>query len=805
MRFLNEDPGTPLGKVRVHGAEIIFDYKSDHRGRLWMPVEAQTNLIYGKNGAGKSTIIRALNSAFSGDSQPNDTNQVRLFIEIADELPVDVTESDDLDEDVEFDEQEDHDEEDGSEELENEELGHILEEFFSPAGRADLVAELSKSYWFSEGFQFLSFEDFQIVQAEFCPSHLQLTEDQFLSDSWGIQTKVSLRAARAAWLTWLLIDGETMWEGESDRPNRNLVVNAFKELVGQDYYCLTPLGDGQFNLSIAGRISREFPNINSLNLSFSEAIKSDREEFHSKYSTQDDKQLLSELVDEQYLALSDESEWLNSVGPTSALIDYDMSATQFAGIPSNSPFLRFASWNGFVKLNTEHIWGRSNAPKFINLNVLFEIDTWFKFKLHYAFGYEESWTFAITSDPNSDAREFSPRYTVSSHFESDDLSNLRILVNKIGETLQQFDIGIGGLRLNLSSRPSKWMDGSGAELEIMDAATGSWVDYKKISPAQQSILSMVIQIADAKENGAAVIVFGDEIDAGLHVSAIRMLYRYIDKETTMSYLATHSPTALSLPSLGRLHISRGYKGRIFAQPWVPSENFRDDAQVLGVDRIHLFSVATGLIFVEGPHDKAAINVLLEAGWPDKHPNFFVIVVPTMGHTNMAALAESFLLTQITEVPIIAITDSANSERLSDIHKKACELAQIGTKPGRIISDLQIMQKLTTASPEEKSLLNLLIFSINNGSVERIKPIGMSKPDIINYLDPINLGLDSSWESLWTEFKSGARSMNFKSWLIKEKNATISERSIKEAFRNLDTYHKDLSDLIQIIATTCSPN
>jgi len=802
MRLFTDVAGIPLGKVRVHGAEIIFDYKSDQRGRLWIPIETQTNLIYGKNGAGKSTIIRALNSAFTGDIPLRDTNQVRLFIEFADGTTADVVESDELDEeldDVDFDNH------DMGEEIEEETPNTDWSNLWSDQAHAAIMSELSRSYWFSEGLGGIDFEDFHGIQAEFCSIESQLTPDQFLADGWGLNLNVSLRAARAAWLTWLLIDSKNIWEGESERPGRNLIVNAFKELVEQDLYCLTPRGEGQFNLSIAGRISSEFPNINGLKLALNEAIESDRENFHSNYVMQGDKQLLPEIVDEQYLTSVDESEYLNSVGPTSALIEYDMSATQFAGIPTNSPFLRFASWGGSVQLKAEHIWGRS-GPKFINLTAAFNIEGWFKSALSSSFGWpSQSWTFSMNSTPNSDSREFSPRFTVSSHFESDGLSNFETLLRDIGETLQQFDVGINGLRLSLSSKPQKWIDGSGAELEVMDSATGSWVDYRKISNAQRLVLCIVIQIIDAKKSGEPVIVFGDEIDGGLHVSAIRSLYRFIDTETTTSYLATHSPTALSLPSLGRLHISRGYKGRIFGQPWSPTENFQSDARALGIDPVHLLSVATGLIFVEGPHDKAALNVLIEAGWPDKHPNFFVIVVPTMGHTNLSALADSFLLTELTDVPIIAVTDSANAEWLSDIHKKACKLARLGTKPGRIISDLQIMTKLTNATPEEKSLLNLLISSINKGSVERIKPYGMSKPDIIHYLNPKDLGIESTWDDLWLEYKKGSRSMKFKQWLTTEKNASISERSIKEAFRNLNTYHKDLIDLIQMIAITCSPS
>ena len=69
--------------IRLLGVEIIFkNYPTDSRGRIWVPIENGRHVLYGKNGAGKSTILEALISAISGIQKPNDEWAVDLFIEI---------------------------------------------------------------------------------------------------------------------------------------------------------------------------------------------------------------------------------------------------------------------------------------------------------------------------------------------------------------------------------------------------------------------------------------------------------------------------------------------------------------------------------------------------------------------------------------------------------------------------------------------------------------------------------------------------------------------------------------------------
>ena len=84
IKSLSGSDGLVIGEVRYFGLEILFPIPKDNRGRLWVPFNSGENIIYGKNGAGKSTVISAIKSALSGLKDAALEAEIYLYIKILD-------------------------------------------------------------------------------------------------------------------------------------------------------------------------------------------------------------------------------------------------------------------------------------------------------------------------------------------------------------------------------------------------------------------------------------------------------------------------------------------------------------------------------------------------------------------------------------------------------------------------------------------------------------------------------------------------------------------------------------------------
>lgn len=78
-------PTTPVAPVdrltiddlELLGMEVIHAGPTDSRGVVWLPLNAGLTTLYGRNGAGKTSVLRAAQAAFTGVRPPGVT--VRLY------------------------------------------------------------------------------------------------------------------------------------------------------------------------------------------------------------------------------------------------------------------------------------------------------------------------------------------------------------------------------------------------------------------------------------------------------------------------------------------------------------------------------------------------------------------------------------------------------------------------------------------------------------------------------------------------------------------------------------------------------
>jgi hypothetical protein len=372
------------------------------------------------------------------------------------------------------------------------------------------------------------------------------------------------------------------------------------------------------------------------------------------------------------------------------------------------------------------------------------------------------------------------------------------LLDEIVGGISDLGLGIDGLRAHLSSKSSDWVFGNGCRLEARDAHTKDWFPVSGLSPAQSEVLAIAIQLGEARAKSDFVIAIGDEIDNGMHALATKALYRYVSTNSDSSYLATHSPISLSLPSLLRIHVRRQESGGIAIDRWMPSPEFVTAAHALGVERTHLLSAVSCWLVVEGEHDKAAFEVLLRSGFITDTGLGLTHIVASRGHFNAPAVLDSDLLLEFSDAPIIVIVDASADLDFFELHTKAREYEAEGIPPSKIVQMLSLEDSRSRLSPETRTLCTILSGAIRRRLVHRIHPVGLKKPDIIQYVPASSFGLSAEWSTLFDEYRTASPQTSFKEWLRNEKGARISARSVREAFEALPSLDDDLAAVLMLI-------
>ena len=59
-------------RVEFLGIEVIFIGEDDPRGSVWIEFNEDFSLLYGKNGAGKSTVLKAITAFIEGKTLEDD-------------------------------------------------------------------------------------------------------------------------------------------------------------------------------------------------------------------------------------------------------------------------------------------------------------------------------------------------------------------------------------------------------------------------------------------------------------------------------------------------------------------------------------------------------------------------------------------------------------------------------------------------------------------------------------------------------------------------------------------------------------
>ncbi len=277
-----------------------------------------------------------------------------------------------------------------------------------------------------------------------------------------------------------------------------------------------------------------------------------------------------------------------------------------------------------------------------------------------------------------------------------------------------------------------------------------------ITAARQDPLSQQSLHLVPRPNTSAVYLV-DEPEAHLHPLAVRSVATWLGElaESAEVVVATHHPTLLdtSGPLAKLVRVTKeGDLTRLDPMLGSPLQGLSEINDQFGLSRGELFLLTRLIVFVEGEHDRA----VLEEWFGDQLADVAVRLIPLRGIDNLVGLPQCEIVQQLA-IPIAALADDA------DI---------IAVREGR------------PRSRGERAMADFLRQAQDHG-VE-VKFLGLSKPDILYYLDPAVCRLKApqfpGWEEAWAAWGDAGRQGDWKKWVAREYGLRLDVPAIKELAR-----------------------
>lgn len=277
-----------------------------------------------------------------------------------------------------------------------------------------------------------------------------------------------------------------------------------------------------------------------------------------------------------------------------------------------------------------------------------------------------------------------------------------------------------------------------------------------ITAARQDPLSQQSLHLVPKPNPSSVYLV-DEPEAHLHPLAVRSVATWLGElaKSADVVVATHHPTFLDtsghLAKLVRV-TKEGHRTRLDPMR-SPLQGLSEINDQFGLSRGELFLLTRLIVFVEGEHDRA----MLEEWFGDQLADVAVRLIPLRGIDNLVGLPQYEIVRHLA-IPIAVLADDA------DI---------IAVREGR------------SRSRGERAMADFLRQAHDYG-VE-VTLLGLSKPDILYYLDPAVCRLKAphfpGWEEAWAAWRDAGKQGDWKKWVAREYGLGLDVPAIKELARD----------------------
>ena len=512
-------------RVEFLGIEIIFTGEDDPRGSVWIEFNEDLSLLYGKNGAGKSTILNAVTAFIEGKSLQDDGLLIHGYARLIDPA----------------------------------QSCSIIEQCIKSIPNTPFLLELEGLETSEMSVNFESTrEALDLPHGKWEPSLFSATPDSWdeLDMDWN------------KFVSHYLFIGHFEKAFKYDLP----AIKSFtKHLIEERVFCLRPTGGEdkvEWRVSLAAslanqevRVAYEFCLVNP--------------GFGMFWETEE--QPVSQILQDVQI-LAERSDMPRTSSPF-------ISAAEFSEQKIASLGMSVVDLNEEIDLEE---WTKRRISELVYTGWVKISDPWFADNpidpsptLNFTSSISgesskervDDWD-EEDSDGEGEtlwsasfgARVFPGKQTIDFEFVGERQEVLQRALTFIAKELPD-ELSITDLRIKLESDLGLWIFNKPGVLEAYDERSETWIPVSSTSNATQKIIGMALKIhADIRATSEVVIAVGDEIDRGLHTLAINGLYKMLANSVRTCFVTTHSSVALSAKLGERLHVHRGANGAVLVSP-----------------------------------------------------------------------------------------------------------------------------------------------------------------------------------------------------------------------------------------------
>lgn len=310
--------------------------------------------------------------------------------------------------------------------------------------------------------------------------------------------------------------------------------------------------------------------------------------------------------------------------------------------------------------------------------------------------------------------------------------------------------------------------------------------------AQNRWINFAIEVASISDDCPMRLVCLDEPEAGLHRRAERYLARglanVVHSNNLTALIATHSPEFLGLEGVQLNHVHRNAQGHTVIETLTSDLTSRLD--VLGLDKSDLLQLCRLVLVVEGQHDLIVLQRLLG----EELRVLGVEVLALRGLRNLKNASDAQLLFRFTDADVIYLADNENHERISSIWYRAQAVPHEDA--------LEILSEMTRGTSNSEAVFLKEFAALAHGfeAKNRIHLAAISKGDIIEYL-PIEYFVVESfgvrdWAELRRRWVASGTKKSLKAWMSETYDSEFSDAVIGEAASAMDSVPEDFVRLLE---------
>lgn len=332
--------------------------------------------------------------------------------------------------------------------------------------------------------------------------------------------------------------------------------------------------------------------------------------------------------------------------------------------------------------------------------------------------------------------------------------------------------------------------------------SGTKVKLDQLSDAQRRWAEFTLQIICSEHDRQPILVL-DEPEVGLHRSAERHLVKGLRKladEMQMTIIvASHSPAFLR-PEICRLHhVHRSPSGKIAISPMGDLESHR--ISELGLDPSDLLQHVRTVLLVEGEHEVWVLDELFGNEFNDSG----VLVSPLRGGKMLKSSVDAQLLFRYTSANVLVMLDNESTERVETIWNEALVAKTEGGSDGAVAGILEKLSSVNTG--EARYLKEFCTRAISMNERTRFGFQMMRKSDLDRYFPPSAFIRKKkfadvaarTWDDLDLMYNEWLRTNKplaggHKEWLRREFGASFTETNYRRAVRELDQIDSDFAAL-----------